>query len=190
MCRVSLGIGRSNAADGGAGAAPSRTTLPLCGPDPDGLDAEVFRHLLETYIGYERAENFVSPGGTVQDTRNVCMAGMPRLNEWSLAGDWTIGSEHAVLHGKGGSIIYRFHARDLHLVLGPAPGGEPVRFRVTLDGAVLGNSGGVDVDADGRGMVTGQRLYQLVRQSGTITDHTFKIEFLDPGVQAYAFTFG
>jgi len=144
----------------------------------------------ETYIGYERAKNFVSPGGTVQDTRHVYMAGMPRLNEWSLAGDWTIGSEHAVLHGKGGSIIYRFHARDLHLVLGPAPGGKPVRFRVTLDGAVLGNSGGVDVDADGRGMVTGQRLYQLVRQSGTITDHTFKIEFLDPGVQAYAFTFG
>jgi hypothetical protein len=147
MCSVSLGIGRSDAADGGAGAAPSRTTLPLCGPDPDGFDAEVFRHLLETYIVYERSENFVSPGGTVQDTRNVCMAGMPRLNERSLAEDWAIGSEHAVHHEKSGSIIYRSHARDLHLVLGSAPGDRPVRFHVTLDGAVLGNSHGVDVDA-------------------------------------------
>ncbi|MET1028635.1 MAG: cytochrome c biogenesis protein DipZ, partial [Dongiaceae bacterium] len=86
--------------------------------------------------------------------------------------------------------VYRFHARDLHLVLGPGADGKPVRFRVTIDGAAPGNSHGTDIDADGQGVVTGQRLYQLVRQSGTIADHTFQIQFLDPGVQAYAFTFG
>ena len=144
----------------------------------------------ETYIGYDRAENFVSPGGSVHDFSHVYVAGMPRLNEWGLAGKWTIGGEHAVLDQKDGSIVYRFHARDLHLVLGPGPDGKPVRFRVTIDGAPPGTSRGTDVDADGQGVVTGQRLYQLVRQSGVITDHTFEIRFLDPGVQAYAFTFG
>ena len=114
----------------------------------------------------------------------------PRLNEWALAGDWTIGGEHAVLNAKDGSIVYRFHARDLHLVLGPAPDGKPVRFRVTIDGEAPGDSHGADIDAEGNGVVTGQRLYQLVRQSGPIADRTFEIEFLDPGVQAYAFTFG
>ena len=107
-----------------------------------------------------------------------------------LAGKWTIGGEHAVLDQKDGSIVYRFHARDLHLVLGPRPDGKPVRFRVAIDGAPPGTSHGTDVDADGQGVVTGQRLYQLVRQSGVIADHTFKIRFLDLGVQAYAFTFG
>jgi len=144
----------------------------------------------ETYIGYDRAENFVSPGGSVHDFSHVYVAGMPRLNEWGLAGKWTIGGEHAVLDQKDGSIVYRFHARDLHLVLGPGPDGKPVRFRVAIDGAPPGTSHGTDVDADGQGVVTGQRLYQLVRQSGVIADHTFEIRFLDPGVQAYAFTFG
>ena len=144
----------------------------------------------ETYIGYDRAESFVSPGGSVHDFSHVYVAGMPRLNEWGLAGKWTIGGEHAVLDQKDGSIVYRFHARDLHLVLGPGPDGKPVRFRVTIDGAPPGTSHGTDVDADGQGVVTGQRLYQLVRQSGVIADHTFEIRFLDPGVQAYAFTFG
>jgi Thioredoxin like C-terminal domain len=144
----------------------------------------------ETYIGYDRAENFVSPGGSVHDFPHVYAAGMPRLNKWGLAGGWTIGQERAVLDRKGGSIVYRFHARDLHLVLGPGPDGKPVRFRVTIDGAPPGDSHGTDVDADGQGVVTGQRLYQLVRQSGAIADHTFEIRFLDPGVQAYAFTFG
>jgi cytochrome c biogenesis protein CcdA/thiol-disulfide isomerase/thioredoxin len=144
----------------------------------------------ETYIGYDRAENFVSPGGSVHDFSHVYLTGMPRLNEWGLAGKWTIGGEHAVLDQKDGSIVYRFHARDLHLVLGPGPDGKPVRFRVAIDGAPPGTSHGTDVDADGQGVVTGQRLYQLVRQSGVITDHTFEIRFLDPGVKAYAFTFG
>ena len=116
--------------------------------------------------------------------------GDPRLNEWGLAGDWTIGPEHAALNTQDGRIVFRFHARDLHLVLGPGPDGKPVRFRVTIDGAAPGNSRGADMGADGQGVVTGQRLYQLVRQSGQITDRTFEIQFLDPGVQAYAFTFG
>jgi thiol-disulfide isomerase/thioredoxin len=144
----------------------------------------------ETYIGYDRAENFISPGGAVEDARHVYAAAPPRLNEWALSGDWTVGKEDAQLNEKRGRIVYRFHARDLHLVLGPGEGGAPVRFRVTLDGAAPGDSHGADTDADGQGIVTGQRLYQLIRQNGKILDHTFEIEFLDPGVQAYAFTFG
>ena len=145
----------------------------------------------ETYVGYERAANFASPGGAVQDIRHVYEAPVtPQLNQWGLSGDWTIGSEHAALNAKDGNIVYRFHARDLHLVLGPGADGKPIHFRVTIDGAAPGNNHGTDIDADGQGMVTGQRLYQLVRQSGTIADHTFQIQFLDPGVQAYAFTFG
>jgi cytochrome c biogenesis protein CcdA/thiol-disulfide isomerase/thioredoxin len=144
----------------------------------------------ETYVGYDRAENFISPGGAVQDAQHVYAASTPRLNEWALSGDWTVGKEDAVLNEKGGSIVYRFHARDLHLVLGPGPDGKPVRFRVTIDGMAPGNSHGTDTGFDGQGAVTGQRLYQLIRQSGDISDHTFAIEFLDPGVAAYAFTFG
>jgi cytochrome c biogenesis protein CcdA/thiol-disulfide isomerase/thioredoxin len=144
----------------------------------------------ETYIGYAREENFASPGDVVRDVPHVYAAGMPQLNQWGLSGDWTIGEERAVLNGKEGGIVYRFHARDLHLVLGVSPNGNPVRFRVTMDGKPLGDSHGADVDREGRGVVTGHRLYQLIRQSGTIADHTFEIRFLDPGVEAYAFTFG
>ena len=98
--------------------------------------------------------------------------------------------ENAVLNGVAGSIVYRFHARDLHLVLGPATDGKPIRFRVTIDGNVPGANHGTDTDVDGQGVVDSQRLYQLVRQNDVISDRTFAIEFLDPGVQAYAFTFG
>jgi hypothetical protein len=144
----------------------------------------------ETYLGYERAENFVSPGGAAEDTTHRYEAGMPRLNEWGLSGQWTIGKEHAALDAADGAITYRFHARDLHLVLGPGADGAPVRFRVTIDGARPGSDHGVDIDADGNGTVTGQRLYQLVRQGGPVKDRTFEIRFLDAGAQAYAFTFG
>jgi thiol-disulfide isomerase/thioredoxin len=144
----------------------------------------------ETYIGYDRSENFASPGGVARDVARVYATGMPRLNEWSLSGDWTIGQEHANLDVKDGSIVYRFHARDVHLVLGPAPDGKPIRFRVMIDGAPPGDNHGADVDAAGNGTVVEQRLYQLVRQDGAITDRTFEIQFQDPGVQAYAFTFG
>jgi thiol-disulfide isomerase/thioredoxin len=144
----------------------------------------------ETYLGYDRSENFVSPGGVVEDKSQVYAGATPQLNQWSLAGDWTISGENAALNQQGGRIVYRFHARDLHLVLGPAAEGKTIRFRVTIDGEAPGADHGADVDADGQGVVDGQRLYQLVRQSGAIMDRTFEIEFLDPGVQAYAFTFG
>lgn len=144
----------------------------------------------ETYVGFRQAERFVSPGGAVPDAGHVYQAGTPRLNQWGLAGDWTVGGEHADLNQADGGIVYRFHARDLHLVLGPGPDGRPVRFRVTIDGAAPGSSHGSDTDADGRGTVTEHRLYQLVRQDGPVADRTFEIRFLDPGVQAYAFTFG
>jgi hypothetical protein len=107
-----------------------------------------------------------------------------------LTGGWTIGGEHAVLDTKGGAIVYRFHARDLHLVLGPGPDGKPIRFRVTIDGAPPGEARGADLDVDGAGLVKTHRLYSLIRQNGAIVDRTFEIRFLDPGVQAYAFTFG
>ena len=112
------------------------------------------------------------------------------LNDWALSGNWTVTGEHASLNSAGGSIIYKFHARDLHLVLGPGPDGKPVRFKVTIDGKVPADSHGVDTNADGEGTVTTQKLYQLVRQAGPVTDRTFEIRFLDPGVQAFAFTFG
>jgi cytochrome c biogenesis protein CcdA/thiol-disulfide isomerase/thioredoxin len=144
----------------------------------------------ETYLGYMRAQNFISPGDVVADKPHVYVSAEPKLNEWSLSGDWTVGGEHAALNAKDGSITYRFHARDLHLVLGSATDGKPVRFRVTVDGKAPGDSHGMDVDAQGQGTVTEQRLYQLVRQRGPIADHTFEIQFLDPDVQAFAFTFG
>ena len=144
----------------------------------------------ETYIGYFRAQKFASSGGEVHDAPHDYAAPKPALNEWGLTGDWTVGMQHATLNEKGGGLVYRFHARDLHLVLGPGKGGKPVRFRVTIDGAPPGASRGSDVDEAGNGVVTGQRLYQLIRQSGPIKDRTFEVQFLDPGVEAYVFTFG
>ncbi|WP_110948113.1 cytochrome c biogenesis protein DipZ [Pseudomonas bohemica] len=145
----------------------------------------------ETYLGFERAENFVSPGGARGD--RVASYSTPQnlaLNSWGLDGQWNIGSERASLNAANGKIIYRFHARDLHLVLGPGSDGKPVRFKVSIDGQVPGQAHGTDVAPDGSGTVTEQRLYQLVRQPGDVADHTFTIEFSDPGVSAYAFTFG
>ena len=144
----------------------------------------------ETYLGYQRAERFVSPGGALLDRSHAYSPGRPRLNEWGLSGDWTVAREHAALEGCGGAIVYRFHARDLHLVLGPRPGAAPVRFRVTIDGAAPGPDHGADTNAAGDGLVRDERLYQLVRQRRPIADRTFEIRFLDPGVEAFAFTFG
>jgi cytochrome c biogenesis protein CcdA/thiol-disulfide isomerase/thioredoxin len=145
----------------------------------------------ETYIGYARAENFASPGGEAENRAHTYAApSSPDVNDWGLAGTWKVGAEHATLAAPNGRIVYRFHARDLHLVLGPGAAGKPVHFRVTIDGATPGDARGTDVGADGTGVVTEQRLYQLVRQTGDVADHTFTIEFLDPGVEAYAFTFG
>lgn len=145
----------------------------------------------ETYLGYARAENFASPGGVKADQpKDYAAPASPALNQWGLAGNWKVGEEQARLEQANGRITYRFHARDLHLVLGPGADGKPVRFRVTVDGKAPDASHGTDVAADGSGTVTAQRLYQLVRQTGDTRDRTFAIEFLDPGVQAFAFTFG
>lgn len=145
----------------------------------------------ETYIGYRRAEHFVSPGGMVKDKAELYS--LPRrlaLNEWALGGRWTVGPQSARLDSGNGRIVYRFHARDLHLVLGPAAGGSPVRFRVLIDGKPPGADAGGDIRADGSGVVTDERLYQLVRQKGPVRERLFTIEFLDPGGSAFAFTFG
>jgi cytochrome c biogenesis protein CcdA/thiol-disulfide isomerase/thioredoxin len=144
----------------------------------------------ETYLGYDRERGFVPQGGIVHDESYLYEITTPQLNQWSLSGNWTIKSEDATLNKEGGRIIYRFNARDLHLVLGPAADGRPIRFRVTLDSEAPGADHGTDADANGQGIVNEQRLYQLVRQNGAVSDRTFEIEFLDPGVQAYAFTFG
>jgi hypothetical protein len=112
------------------------------------------------------------------------------LNEWALSGDWTVKKNAAALNKAGGRIAYRFHARDLHLVMGPAARGTPVRFRVLIDGQPPGAGHGTDVDDQGNGTVGEQRLYQLIRQQKPIADREFEIEFLDPGVEAFAFTFG
>jgi cytochrome c biogenesis protein CcdA/thiol-disulfide isomerase/thioredoxin len=143
----------------------------------------------ETYLGYRRAANFASPGGFVRDRASRYAAAPLQLNQWTLAGTWTVALQHSRLEQAGGRIAFRFHARDLHLVLG-APAGRPVRFRVTLDGQPPRDSAGLDVNANGEGAVRGQRLYQLIRQPGAIGEKTFEIEFLDAGVEAFAFTFG
>jgi cytochrome c biogenesis protein CcdA/thiol-disulfide isomerase/thioredoxin len=145
----------------------------------------------ETYVGYRRSENFASTPDIAADKNAAYhLPTQPTLNQWGVEGQWMIGSEQATLADAGGKIGYRFHARDLHLVLGPGQGGKPVRFRVMIDGKAPGDAHGTDVAPDGSGTVTEQRLYQLVRQPGDVADHTFTIEFLDPGVNAYAFTFG
>jgi cytochrome c biogenesis protein CcdA/thiol-disulfide isomerase/thioredoxin len=145
----------------------------------------------ETYVGYARAQNFASPEGLNQD--DVAVYKTPaelKLNQWAFGGKWKDQDQAATSLASQDSISYRFHARDLHLVLGPGTGDKPVRFRVTIDGLAPGADHGVDTDAQGYGVVTGDRLYQLVRQQGNIRDRTFRIDFLAPGVRAYSFTFG
>jgi thiol-disulfide isomerase/thioredoxin len=145
----------------------------------------------ENYVGFERTENFASPGGAALDKpRMYERPARLRLNEWALSGDWTVRGDASVLNKVGGSITYRFHARDLHLVMGPMTPGAPVRFRVLIDGQPPGAAHGVDVDEQGNGTVVEQRMYQLIRQPNPITDRQFEIEFLGPGVEAFAFTFG
>ena len=145
----------------------------------------------ENYTGYERTENFASPGGAVPGKPHVyaAPAGL-RLNQWALSGNWTMEEQPATLNEANGQITCRFHARDLHLVMGPAAQENSVRFRVLLDGQPPGAAHGDDVDGEGHGTVTEQRLHQLIRQPGPVTDRTFEITFLDPGAQADAFTFG
>jgi thiol-disulfide isomerase/thioredoxin len=145
----------------------------------------------ENYLGHERTENFASPGGGELDRRRLYAApARLALNQWALAGEWTMGRPATVLGSPNGRIVYRFHARDLHLVMGPPRQGTSIRFRVTIDGQPPGAAHGLDVDEGGNGTAVEQRLYQLIRQPKPIVDRTFVIEFLDAGVEAFSFTFG
>jgi thiol-disulfide isomerase/thioredoxin len=145
----------------------------------------------ENYTGYERTENFASQGGTVPGKRHAYeIPAQLRINHWALSGDWTMEEQAATLNEAGGRVACRFHARDLHLVMGPAAPGAPVRFRVRIDGEPPVAAHGADIDDEGNGTLAEQRLHQLIRQPGAVTDRTFEITFLDPGAQIYAFTFG
>jgi thiol-disulfide isomerase/thioredoxin len=145
----------------------------------------------ETYVGYERGERFASPGGPTRNRRHLYEEpGRLGLNQWALSGDWSIGKQAAVLNSAEGRIAYRFHARDVNLIMGPPTRGGSVHFRVLIDGRSPGDAHGADVDAQGNGTVREPRMYQLIRQPAPIGDRDLQIEFLDPGVAAYDFTFG
>ncbi|MEI5998683.1 cytochrome c biogenesis protein DipZ [Paraburkholderia bengalensis] len=172
-------------------STPSRDLPPIQGAGAQAAADTANVASGETYVGYQQARGFASPEDVRPD--DVASYSVPpqlRLNSWAFGGRWIVGSEAAVLGDAHGRIAYRFHARDLHLVLGPGANGKPVRFRVTIDGAPPDDSHGADVAPDGSGTVTSARLYQLVRQHDDVRDRTFTIEFLDPGVQAFSFTFG
>jgi thiol-disulfide isomerase/thioredoxin len=160
----------------------------------DGFEAQADWTNLEspeTYLGYEQAQRFASPVGVALDEPRTYVAPHPlQLNDWALSGDWTVQRRASVLNQADGRIAFRFHARDVHLVMGPRSRGTPVPFRVLVDGEPPGAAQGLDVNEQGHGTVAEQRLYQLIREPGSITDRTFEITYLAPGVEAYAFTFG
>jgi hypothetical protein len=161
---------------------------------PEGTEVAAESSTLEsgeTYTGYEQAEGFASPGGAVpNEPRAYTVPSRLNLNDWALSGDWTIRGRAAVINQANGRIAFRFHARDVNLVMGPPKGAASVRFRVSIDGKAPGVAHGSDVDGQGQGTAADQRLYQLIRQPGSIEDRTFEIEFLDAGAEAYCFTFG
>jgi thiol-disulfide isomerase/thioredoxin len=175
-------------------AGAGRIARDLVSVDAGGVEAPADWDSLwspENYLGYGRTENFASSNGAVLDTPHGYVApARLALNHWALAGNWTVGRQAVVLNQADGRIVYRFHARDLHLVMGPAGPRTPARFRVLLDGQPPGAAHGTDVDDQGNGTLTQPRLHQLIRQPGPISDRTLEVAFLDPGVQAYAFTFG
>lgn len=169
-----------------AGRAPEPGMAPLAlsgigaAPDLANLRSP------ETYLGHAHGV----ARGILPDRIQRYTGGKPRLNDWALSGDWIVRGEYAELSGATGGVLLRFHARDLHLVLGPAADGKPLPFRITLDGQPPGPDAGIDVDAQGRGVIRGEHLYQLVRQRGPVRERTFEIRFDAPGARAYAFTFG
>jgi thiol-disulfide isomerase/thioredoxin len=162
--------------------------------DPTGDEAQADWSDLrsaENYVSYERTENFSSQGGAKHNqSHKYTVPEQMKLNHWALSGEWTMGKEALVLSKANGRIVYRFHARDLNLVMGPAVAGKPVRFRVLIDGQAPGAAHGVDVDEQGNGTVSEPRMYQLIRQNRLIVDRQFEIEFLDAGAEAFSFTFG
>jgi cytochrome c biogenesis protein CcdA/thiol-disulfide isomerase/thioredoxin len=172
-----------------AGHAPAGTMAAVSASGAEAAAAANEIGSPETYIGYARADRFVSPGGLVHDAPKTYASAPLSLNDWSLEGQWLDGRQSARSVAPGAKVSFRFHARDLHLVLGSASG-KPVRFRVMLDGKSAGPDGSVDIAANGMGMVKEQRLYQLIRQKGAIADRTFTIDFLDPGAEVFSFTFG
>src|SRR5262249_23637434 len=142
----------------------------------------------ETYAGYARTENFASPERIAHESRrNYSIPTNLRLNQWGLGGVWKSGGEAQILESTPGKIVFRFHSRDVHMVLGPAKNGAPIRFRVKVNGVAPGDDHGSDSVADGAGEIRQPRMYQLIRQKGPIKDSTFEIEFLDPGVEAFSF---
>jgi Thioredoxin like C-terminal domain len=161
---------------------------------PDGLEVQADWANLgtpETYLGYQQAQNFASPGGVSYDeARTYAAPDRLGLNSWALAGDWTVEGGASVLNGSEGRISFRFHARDVHLVMGPPERGASVPFRVLVDGDPPGADHGLDVDEQGNGVVSEQRLHQLIRQQDRFDDRTLEIAYLAPGVEAYSFTFG
>jgi thiol-disulfide isomerase/thioredoxin len=166
----------------------------LVSVDAEGLEVQADWPNLEsseTYLGYEQAQNFASPGGAgFDEPRTYAVPDPLSLNRWALSGNWTIERGASVLNDADGGIAFRFHSRDVHLVMGPRSRGTSVPFRVLVDGELPGDARGFDVDEQGHGTVSQQRLYQLVREPGSITDRTFEITFPAPGVEAYVFTFG
>jgi thiol-disulfide isomerase/thioredoxin len=160
----------------------------------DGFEAQADWANLEspeTYLGYEQAQNFASPGGAeLDEPRTYVTPNQLSLNEWALSGDWTVERGASVLNRADGGITFRFHARDVNLVLRQGDQGTSVPFRVLVDGEPPGDAHGLDVDQQGHGTLVQPRLYQLIRERGSFTDRTFEITFLAPGVEAYVFTFG
>jgi thiol-disulfide isomerase/thioredoxin len=144
----------------------------------------------ENYVGYERTDGFASRGEARNKPHVYALPESLHLNEWALAGEWTLKSDAAELNGTNGRLVYRFHSRDLHLVMGPAASTISVKFRVLIDGQSPGTAHGLDVDEKGNGTVTEPRLYQLIRQQAPIADHQFEIDFLNPGIEVFCFTFG
>jgi thiol-disulfide isomerase/thioredoxin len=177
-----------------AEAGKTRVTHELVSVDPRGLEVAadwMDQRSPETYIGYGHAQNLASPGGAVRDVRSTYAApARLKLNEWALLGNWTVEGEPAVLNEAEGRIMYRFHARDLNLVMRPGMPGSSVRIRVTIDGQPPGIAHGTEVDEMGYGTVSEPRTYQLIRQPAPIIDRNFEIEFLDPSVKVFDFTFG
>jgi thiol-disulfide isomerase/thioredoxin len=178
-------LSQAHGAPVGGAITPVVGAGPEAAPDLRDLRSE------ETYVGYAKANNFVSTKGVGRDVGRLYTAAPTlRPGQWSLAGLWTVGGEFATLSHAPGAIRLRFHARDLNLVLAPSSPGKPIRYRITIDGAAPGADHGWDVDADGLGSVRDSRMYQLVRQQGPVADRTFEIRFLDVGARAYVFTFG
>jgi len=176
-------------AEAGASAVPSE--LASVNPKATELAAD-WQDLKspENYLGYERTANFVSRDGTLADKHHLYLASSSlRLNHWALSGDWIVRRQSIISSQAHAKISYRFHARDLNVVMGPAHG-APIRFRVLIDGMPVGTAAGIDLDGQGNGTLTEQRMYQLIRQSRPVIDHEISIEFLDAGAEAFSVTFG